>query len=133
MNRVVLIGRLTRDPELRTGAGDNAVTVCKFTLAVDRRNKDEQADFLSIVAFGKVGEICSKYLSKGRQVGIEGRIQTRSYENKEGKKVNVFEIVAENVDFIGSRQDQAQTPAPAQKQEPFALDTDTETNEDLPW
>ena len=131
MNRVVLIGRLTRDPELRTGAGDNAVSVCRFTLAVDRRNKDEQADFLNVVAFGKVGEICSKYLSKGRQTGVEGRIQTRTYENKKGEKVNVFEIVAENVDFIGSRQDQPQAPAPVQKHEQFSMET--ETNEDLPW
>lgn len=133
MNKVVLIGRLTHDPELRTGAGDNATSVCKFSLAVNRRKKDDPTDFLNIVAFGNTGEVCARYLTKGRQVAIDGRIQTRSYENKEGKKVNVFEVVAENVDFIGSRQDQGQTPAPVQKQEQFTIDTDTESNEDLPW
>ena len=131
MNKVILIGRLTRDPELRYGEGSTATAVCKFTLAVDRRKKDDPTDFLNIVAFGGTADVCGKYLSKGRQVAVDGRIQTRSYENKDGKKVNVFEIVAESVDFVGSRNDQ-QTQAPTKKPQQQQFTTD-ESDEDLPW
>lgn len=127
MNRVTLIGRLTRNPETRVSAGDNATSICKFILAIDRRTKGE-TDFINIVAFGKTGEVCQKYLAKGRQTAVEGRIQTRSYENKDGKKVNVFEIVADNVEFLGSKQDAQQAPT---QQQQFI--DDTETDEDLPW
>lgn len=131
MNRVVLIGRLTRDPELRVGSGEDAATVCRFSLAVDRRTKDADADFLNIVAFGKTAEVCGKYLTKGRQVGIDGRIQTRSYENKEGKKVNVFEIVAEAIDFVGSKQDNKAPEATKKKEQDFTVET--EHDDDLPF
>lgn len=130
MNKVILIGRLTKDPELRYSQGTEGTAVCKFTLAVDRRKKDEPADFLNIVAFGKTGEVCQKYLGKGRQVGIDGRIQVRSYDNKEGKKVYVTEIIAENIDFVGNRPEQNQKPQ-EKPQDTFIDDTDTD--EDLPW
>lgn len=131
MNRVVLIGRLTRDPELRYGQDSEGTAVCKFSLAVDRRAKDADADFLNIVAFGKTAEVCGKYLAKGRQVGIDGRIQTRSYENKDGKKVNVFEIVAEAIDFVGSKQDSQAPEASKKKEQDFTVET--EHDDDLPF
>ncbi len=102
MNKVILIGNLTKDPELRYTP--NGVAVCTFTLAVNRRvNGENQADFIGIVAWQKTADLCATYLRKGRQAAIEGRIQTRSYDNKEGKKVYVTEVVAEKVEFIGGK------------------------------
>jgi single-strand DNA-binding protein len=104
INRVVLIGRLTKDPELRyTPSG---VAVATFTLAVERQFKngqgEKEADFINIVAWRQLAELCANYLKKGSQIGLEGRLQTRSYDNKEGKRVYVTEVVADNVQFIGS-------------------------------
>ncbi|MEJ8548434.1 single-stranded DNA-binding protein [Brevibacillus borstelensis] len=102
MNKVILIGNLTKDPELRYTP--NGVAVCTFTIAVNKRvNGENQADFIGIVAWQKTADLCATYLHKGRQAAIEGRIQTRSYDNKEGKKVYVTEVVAEKVEFIGGR------------------------------
>lgn len=104
MNKVVLMGRLTRDPETRYTATTN-VLVVSFTLAVNRRfvkqGEERQADFIHIVAWDKTGEFCSKYFKKGQQVGVIGRIQTRNYEDKDGKRVFVTEIVAEEAYFAG--------------------------------
>ena len=102
MNSVSLIGRLTRDPDVRYTTGQMAVA--RFTLAVDRargRNRDENnsADFISIVCFDKQAELVEKYISKGRLVGIQGRIQTGSYE-KDGRKVYTTDVVAERVEFL---------------------------------
>ena len=100
MNNVNLIGRLTKAPELRsTTSGKN---VCTFTLAVNRKFKKDEADFLNIVAWDKTADLCSKYLNKGDQVGVTGNIQTRSYDDKDGKKVYITEIIAEDITFIGS-------------------------------
>ena len=97
MNNVVLIGRLTNDPETRY-SGETAVTT--FTLAVDRpMSKDKTADFIRIVSFGKTAEVCEKYLAKGRLVGIQGRIQTRSYK-KEGVTHYTTDVCAERVEFL---------------------------------
>lgn len=105
MNRVILIGNLTRDPEPRFTPTGVAVTT--FTIAVNRpyNNKmgEREADFINVVAWRQLAELCAKYLHKGRQVAVEGRLQTRSYDNKEGKKVYVTEVVAENVQFLGAR------------------------------
>lgn len=101
MNRAILIGRLTADPEMRyTPTG---VAVTKFTLAVDRpftSNGEREADFIPIVVWRKLAENCAEYLRKGRLCAVEGRIQTRNYENNEGKRVYVTEIVADNVRFL---------------------------------
>lgn len=102
MNRAILIGRLTKDPELRyTPSG---VSTTSFTLAVDRpftnQNGDRETDFLNIVTWRKQAENCANYLSKGRLVAVEGRIQTRSYENSNGQRVYVTEIVADSVRFL---------------------------------
>ncbi|WP_047155065.1 single-stranded DNA-binding protein [Aneurinibacillus tyrosinisolvens] len=104
INHVVEVGRLTKDPELRYT--QQATAVCSFYLAVDRRVPNSQgereADFLPVVVFGKQAENCAQYLKKGSQAGIDGRLQSRSYDNKEGKKVFVIEIVADYVQFLGS-------------------------------
>lgn len=104
LNRSILIGRLTRDPELRyTPAG---VDVTQFTLAVDRNftgaNGEREADFIPVVTWRQLAETCANYLRKGRLTAVEGRIQVRNYENNEGKKVYVTEIVADNVRFLES-------------------------------
>lgn len=100
MNSVILIGRLTRDPELRYTQSQTAV--CRFTLAVDRPKNSEKegADFPSVVVFGKQAENCDKYLAKGRKVAVEGRIQTGSYKNKEGSTVYTTNVVASRVEFL---------------------------------
>ena len=100
MNNVVLIGRLTKDPELRyIPESQNAVAT--FTLAVDRPfAKDKQADFIRITVFGKQAENCERFLAKGRLAGIQGRIQTGSYKNKEGATVYTTDVVADRVEFL---------------------------------
>ena len=105
MNRVLLVGRLTRDPEIRTLSTGN--TVANFSIAVNRnfRNRDGviEADFLNIVVYGRQADNIGKYVTKGSQVGIEGRIQTRSYDAQDGSKRYVTEIIADNVEFLSSR------------------------------
>lgn len=106
MNKVILIGRLTRDPEVRYSHGENATCVARYTLAVDRRFKREgepDADFISCVAFGKSGEFAEKYLHKGTKIAITGRIQTGSYTNKDGQKVYTTDIVVEEHEFCESK------------------------------
>lgn len=105
MNQVVLIGRLTRDPELSYTASGSAA--CSFTLAVDRPRKDGEnpgADFIRIAVFGEQAENCDRYLRKGRQAAVRGRIKTGSYVNKEGKTVYTTDVVADNVEFLGGSQ-----------------------------
>lgn len=110
MNRVILIGNLTKDPELRYTP--NGVAVTTFTLAINKRvNGENQADFIGIVAWQKLADLCATYLRKGKQCAVEGRLQTRSYDNKEGKRVFVTEVVAENVQFLGVKErEQAADP-----------------------
>lgn len=107
MNRVILMGRLTRDPEVRYSQGENATAVARYTLAVDRRfnrNNDEQtADFINCVAFGRSGEFAEKYLHKGTKIAITGRIQTGSYTNKDGVRVYTTDVVVEDQEFAESR------------------------------
>lgn len=105
LNRVILIGRLTRDPELRYTPSGVAVT--QFTLAVDRpftnsQTREREADFINIVTWRQLAETCANYLRKGRLAAVEGRIQIRNYDNNEGKKVYVTEVVADNVRFLES-------------------------------
>lgn len=102
MNKVALTGRLTRDPEVRYTQGENAMCIARFTLACNRRKKDE-ADFISCEAFGKVGEFVEKYFKKGAKMDLAGRIQTGSYTNKDGQKVYTTVVVAEDVEFGESK------------------------------
>lgn len=97
MNSLSLIGRLTRDPELRSTA---TTAVCKFTLAVDRESRDGGADFLPVTVFGKSAENCAKYLAKGSQAAVSGRLQSGSYQNKEGKTVYTLDVIAHRVEFL---------------------------------
>lgn len=106
MNKTILLGRLTRDPDVRYTQGDNPMAVARYTLAVDRRYKKEgeqEADFISCVAFGKSGEFAEKYLSKGMKIAISGRIQTGSYTNKDGQKVYTTDVVVEEQEFCESK------------------------------
>ena len=106
MNKVFLIGRLSRDPELRhTGTG---TAVCQISVAISRpvaAGSEPQTDFINVTVWNKQAENVAKYLSKGRQVAVEGRIQTRNYDNNEGKKTYVTEVIASNVEFLGSAND----------------------------
>ena len=103
MNSVTLIGRLARDPEL-SYTPNTQTAVCRFTLAVDRPRRggeDAGADFIRITVFGKSAENCDRYLSKGRQAAVHGRIQTGSYKNREGVIVYTTDVIADNVEFLG--------------------------------
>ncbi len=105
MNSVVLMGRLTKDPDVRYSQGETPMAIARYTLAVDRRvNKGEQtADFISCVAFGKSGEFAEKYLHKGTKITLRGRIQTGSYTNKDGQKVYTTDVVVEEQEFAESK------------------------------
>lgn len=106
MNKVVLVGRLTRDPEVRYSQGDSATAVARYTLAVDRRFKRDNeptADFIPCVVFGRSAEFAEKYFRQGLRVSISGRIQTGSYTNKEGVKVYTTEVIVEDQEFAESR------------------------------
>ena len=113
MNKVILIGRLTREPEVRYSQGDNSMAIAKFSLAVDRRFKkhgDEvTADFFNCTAFGKQGEFVEKYLKKGTKVALTGRIQNDNYTNKEGQKVYSVQIIVEELEFAESKAGAAQS------------------------
>ena len=112
MNKVILMGRLTRDPEVRYTQTNNTL-VASFSLAVNRRfarqGEERQADFINIVAWDKTGEFCNKYFKKGQQVGVVGRIQTRNYDDKDGKKVYVTEVIAEEAYFAGGSKNENNT------------------------
>lgn len=127
MNRVILMGRLTRDPELRYSQGERAMAIARYTLAVDRRGRRSQdggeqtADFIQCVAFDKAGEFAEKYFRQGMRVLISGRIQTGSYTNKDGQKVYTTDIIVDDQEFadskgasgdMGGYQQPAHRPAP---------------------
>ena len=101
MNKVILIGRLTKDPDLRFAAG-TGMAICRFTLAVNRMKKDDPADFINCIAFGKQAETVAQYMQKGQLFAITGRIQTGSYQAQDGTKRYTTDIVVEGFDFIDS-------------------------------
>lgn len=106
MNKVILIGRLTRDPEIRYAQNENGTAVARYTLAVDRRFKrdgEQDADFIGCVVFGKGAEFAEKYLAKGTKIAVTGRIQTGSYTNKDGQKVYTTDVVVEEQEFAESK------------------------------
>ena len=110
MNKVILMGRLTRDPDVKYTAGDNPMAIARYTLAVDRRFKRENeatADFISCVAFGRAAEFAEKYFRQGIRIVVSGRIQTGSYTNREGNKVYTTDIVAEEQEFAESNNNAA--------------------------
>ena len=106
MNKVILMGRLTRDPDIRYTNGDEPMAIARFTLAVNRRTRkdgEQNADFISCVAFGKAAEHAEKYYKKGLQIAISGRIQTGSYTNREGRRVYTTDIMIEEQEFADSK------------------------------
>ena len=120
MNKVILMGRLTRDPDVRYSAGENSTAVARYTLAVDRRfhrDGDATADFIGCVAFGRQAEFAEKYLRQGTKIAITGRIQTGSYTNREGQKVYATDVVVEEQEFVESKGASAARP-PKRKTEP---------------
>ncbi len=127
MNKVILMGRLTRDPEVRYSQGENAMAIARYTLAVDRRqsrnsqNNDQTADFIQCVAFGRSGEFAEKYFRKGIKVLVTGRIQTGSYTNKDGQRVYTTDVVVEEQEFAESKSASQQNgggAAPADRPSP---------------
>ena len=131
MNKVFLIGRLSRDPELRhTTSG---MPVCQINVAISRpvgQGKEPETDFINVVVWNKQAENVSKYLAKGRQIAIEGRIQTRNYDNNEGKRVYVTEVIASNVEFLGSANDQTRNTQQF-NDNPFDTDISSEETANL--
>lgn len=106
MNKVILMGRLTRDPEVRYSAGDNSMAIARYTLAVDRRIRKENeanADFIGCIAFGRNAEFAEQYFRQGMRVVITGRIQTGSYTNRDGNKVYTTDVVIEDQEFAESK------------------------------
>ena len=111
MNKIILIGRLTRDVEMRYGTNNNNTAIARYTLAVNRpykQNGGQEADFLPCIAFGKIAEFAEKYLAKGMRVAIEGRIPTGSYTDRDGQKVYTTDVVVERQEFLEKRADNSQ-------------------------
>ena len=141
MNKAILVGNLTRDPETRTVP--SGAVMCQFTIAVNRRYVNQQgvreADFIPIVTWRQTAELCSRYLSKGRKVAVEGVIQVRSYDAQDGSKRYVTEVVADNVEFLsspqGDRQQRADNPPPPSEPSGYSSDPDafTDVDDELPF
>lgn len=141
MNKCIFVGRLTKDPELRYTQDDKHMAIVRFSLAVDRRYKkdgEQGADFPSCIAFGKTAEFIGRYFKQGDRIGMECRVQTGSYTNKEGKKVYTTDFLAENVEFAqsksegGNAADQAPDNAPQTDADGFMQIPEGE-QEELPW
>ena len=143
MNKVILMGRLTRDPEVRYSQGDNSSAIARYSLAVDRKFKkdgEQNADFINCVAFGKSGEFAEKYFRQGTKVLVEGRIQTGSYTNKEGVKVFTTDIVVDNQEFAESKNgngssnnSNSTTPTPSQPSQDGFMNIPDGIDEQLPF
>ncbi|GIO02970.1 single-stranded DNA-binding protein [Brevibacillus halotolerans] len=133
MNRVVLIGNLARDVEMKYTT--NGVPVATFTLAVNRRVQNgQEADFINIVVWRQLADLCANYLSKGKKCALEGRIQVRSYDDQDGRKRFVTEVIAENVQFLSSKDGQAQQSNKSSFDDPFASDKPINiSDDDLPF
>lgn len=108
MNICVLCGRLTRDPEVKYTQGEKPMCIAKFSIAIDRKGRDNGADYPNIIAFGKTGEFCEKYLKKGTKVNIRSHVQTGSYTNRDGNKVYTTDFVVDEIEFAESKAASAQ-------------------------
>ena len=148
MNKIILMGRLTRDPEIRYAQGDNQMAIARFSLAVDRRFKrqgDPDADFFNCTAFGRQAEFVERYLKQGTKILLAGRVQNDNYTNKNGEKVYSVQIIAEEIEFAeskgsGSQQSgdsqssfQPATPSPAQAADDGFLNIPNGIEEELPF
>jgi single-strand DNA-binding protein len=138
MNKVILMGRLTRDPEVRYSQGAQPLAIARYTLAVDRRGSkqgEQSADFINCIAFGKSGELAEKYLHQGTKIVVTGRIQTGSYTNRDGQKVYTTDVVVEEQEFAENKKNTqpAPEPAPAGGYEGFMNIPDNVEDEGLPF
>ena len=135
MNKVELVGRLTRDVEIRTT--ESGTVTARFSIAVSRRFKNAEgvyeADFINCVAFGKTAEFIGKYFSKGSMIGVTGRIQTGSYTNKDGQKVYTTDVVIEECEFVTGKSDNNNTTKSEDPITPDFVDVPADTDEELPW
>ena len=139
MNRVILMGRLTRDPEVRYSQGERSMAIARYTLAVDRRGRrgqegsDQTADFINCVAFDRAGEFAEKYFRQGMRVLVSGRIQTGSYVNKDGQKVYTTDVIVESQEFADSRRDGSGAGSRGSKDDDFMNIPDNVEDEGLPF
>ena len=144
MNKVILMGRLTRDPEVRYSAGENALAIARYTLAVDRRFRrdgEASADFISCVAFGRSAEFAEKYFHQGLKVVVIGRIQTGSYTNRDGNKVYTTDVVVEDQEFAESKaaaqrnreESSQERPEPVQVDADGFMNIPEDFDEELPF
>ena len=143
MNKVQLVGRMTRDPEIRYSQGENATATARFSVAVNRRFKNAEgnydADFINCVAFGKAAEFVEKYFKKGMAIGLTGRIQTGSYTNKDGQKVYTTDVVVEETEFVESKgasnsdNSNASRPAPSASSNDGFMNIPDGVDEELPF
>ncbi len=139
MNKIILMGRLTKDPEVRYSQGNNSMAIARYTLAVDRKFKrdgEPTADFINCIAFGKNGEFAEKYLHKGIKILVEGRWQSGSYTNRDGQKVYTNDCVVESCEFAESKNanqqnEQSSRPQPSNSYDGFMQIPDN--MEDLPF
>lgn len=138
MNKVILMGRLVRDPEVRYSQGENQMAIARYTLAVDRKFKrdgEPNADFINCIAFGKNGEFAEKYLHKGIKIAVEGRWQSGSYTNRDGQKVYTNDCVVESCEFAESKnasQSERPQPAPQTDSDGF-MEIPTDIEDSLPF
>ena len=141
MNKILLTGRLTKEPELRYTKNTN-IEVCQFSLAVTRNFKNSEgvyeADFITCIAYRKTAEMMKNYLHKGDKIGIEGRLQTRSYDDKDGNKKYVSEVIVEHLEFLESRKDEPKAEETAKVEsdpfQEFGEENETELSKfELPW
>ena len=136
MNKVIEIGRLVKDPDIRYSQGASTTCVARYTLAVDRKFKQEgqpTADFINCIAFGKLGEFAEKYLHKGVKIAVTGRIQTGSYTNKDGQKVYTTDVVVEEQEFCESKSQSNSQPQPAPSNDGFMSIPDNLEDAGLPF
>ena len=136
MNKVIEIGRLTKDPEIRYSQGENTTCVARYTLAVDRKFKQEgqpTADFINCIAFGKLGEFAEKYLHQGIKIAVTGRIQTGSYTNKDGQKVYTTDVVVEEQEFCESKSQSNSQPQPTPSNDNSWLNIPDGVEDSLPF
>lgn len=137
MNKVILMGRLVRDPEVRYSQGENAMTMARYTLAVDRkfkRDNEPNADFINCIAFGKNGEFVEKYLHKGIKILVEGRWQSGSYTNRDGQKVYTNDCVVESCEFAESKNaSQSERPQQANNSDGEWMNIPDGIDEELPF
>ena len=141
MNKVIMLGRLTRDPEIRYSQGSNPTAIANYSLAVNRKFKKDgepEADFFNCTSFGKIAELAEKYLKKGSQVCIVGHMQNDNYTNKDGNKVYSTSIIVEEMDFVGGKQSDSNSkntskPNPANASNSFMTIPDNIGDEYLPF